>query len=406
MDVSPITEQEISKIRSETKGTATKIHFNNAGASFPHDSVNQTIISYLEQEALLGGYEAEASHKEKIERTYSLIAELINAEKDEILLAENASSAWGLAFNGIGLKAGDEIITSEMEYVSNLLGFIRGKQDIGIVIRIIRNDENGDFQLDELEQAISTRTKLIAITHIASSTGGIMPIAAVGKIARKHNILYLVDGCQSAGHVPIDVQQINCDMFSVTGRKYLRGPRGTGFLYIRRDAQTKLNPSVMDHHSIQWITHDDYQLRNDARKFELYEKSRALGLGLWRAVEYALSIGVDRIWERIQLLAGLLRNQLESIKGVKVHDIGTLKCGIVTFSVRDVDSTLLKSELAKKNINVSIAVAAATLIFMDKNKLNSIVRASVHYYNTEDEVKTLCYQLQNIIAEQVRVAVG
>ena len=162
----------------------------------------------------------------------------------------------------------------------------------------------------------------------------------------------------------------------------------------------------MDHHSIQWITHDDYQLRNDARKFELYEKSRALGLGLGRAVEYALSIGVDRIWERIQLLAGLLRNQLESIKGVKVHDIGTLKCGIVTFSVRDVDSTLLKSELAKKNINVSIAVAAATLIFMDKNKLNSIVRASVHYYNTEDEVKTLCYQLQNIIAEQVRVAVG
>lgn len=403
METIVLSKQEIFKIRSETAGTTHRIHFNNAGASLPPDVVIETVVGYLHEEAIYGGYETEYKYRDQIEKTYSLIAKLINAAPDEIAITENASTAWGMAFNGLGLNDGDEVITSEMEYVSNLLGFLHGKHTHGIKIKVVSNDAAGNFLLQDLKNAISDRTKLIAITHIASSTGGMMPINEIGKIARGKNILYLVDGCQSAGHFPIDVKEIKCDMLSVTGRKYLRGPRGTGFLYIRKDIQDKLKPAFMDQRSIQSIDHENYQLRADAKRFELFEKNRALGLGLGKAVEYILDIGIVRIWERIRLLASHMRSQLTGIEGITVHDRGENKCGIVTFSVDGNDSTEIKNKLAEKNINVSVAIATSTLIFMDKNHLSSILRASVHYYNTEEEIQAICEALIAIIKERSNV---
>jgi selenocysteine lyase/cysteine desulfurase len=250
-----------------------------------------------------------------------------------------------------------------------------------------------------LEAAISPKTKLIAITQIPSTAGGMIPIVEIGKIARRHNILYLVDACQSAGQVPVDVKEIGCDMLSVTGRKYLRAPRGTGFLYIRKAVQDQLKLVFMDGFSAPSVSETDYKVRNDARRFELYEKNRALTLGLGKAVEYALNIGVEKIWQRIQYLASLMRRQLESIDGITVHDSGDQQCGIVTFSVDGMDSVLVKSELAANQINVSVGKAISTLIYMNKNQLNTIVRASVHYYNTEDEIKEMCSILTSLPRE-------
>jgi cysteine desulfurase/selenocysteine lyase len=248
------TEHEIGLFRNDTNGTRKKIHFNNSGASLPPNSVVNAVMDYLHDEALIGGYEMEDSRKEQIENTYHLIAKLINADPSEIAITENAGMAWGLAFNGIDFKEGDEIVTSEMEYVTNLLAFTDVKQNKGVQVKVIPNDENGNFLFSEFERVINPKTKLIAITHIASSNGGMMPINAIGRVARKHGILYLVDACQSAGHLPVDVKQIGCDMLSVTGRKYLRAPRGTGFLYIRKEIQNQIKPFFIDWHSIQSIT--------------------------------------------------------------------------------------------------------------------------------------------------------
>jgi selenocysteine lyase/cysteine desulfurase len=389
MNITALSEQEIQQLRTETKGTTVKVHFNNAGASLPPDAVVETVITYLNDEAIYGGYETEYKYKDQLDNTYSLIARLINADKDEIAIVENASAAWLLAFNGIDLKKGDVVITSEMEYVTNIIGLLNAKKNVGIEIKVIPNDEHGNFSLRALEAAISRQTRLIAITHIPSTAGGMMPIAEIGKIARKNNILYLVDACQSAGQLPVDVKEIDCDMLAVTGRKYLRAPRGTGFLYVRKETQDKLKPIFMDGFSIQWVTEDDYKLKDNARRFELYEKNRALTLGLGKAVEYVLNIGIDRIWPRIQLLADLLRQQLEKIEGITVHDANQ-KCGIVTFSVDGKDASLVKSVLAEKNINVSVGLAKSTLFYMNKNHITSVVRASVHYYNTEEEIEMLC----------------
>jgi len=396
METRALTPQEIQQFRAETKGTAGKVHFNNAGSSLPPDVVVDAVIEYLKDEALLGGYEAEYKYSASLENTYTLIAKLINADVDEVAVVENASTGWGILFNGIDFERGDEVIISEMEYVTNLIGFLHAQKTHGIIFKVIPNDAHGNFSLQALEEAISAQTKLIAITHIPSSAGGMMPIVEIGKIARKNNILYLVDACQSAGHVPVDVKEIGCDMLSVTGRKYMRAPRGTGFLFIRKEVQDKVKPLFMDGHSTEWVSEQDYKLRDDARRFELYEKSRALTLGLGRAIEYALNIGIDRIWQRIQYLADIMRLKLGGIEGVTVHDTGDQKCGIVTFSLHGTESGTVKNKLAENNINVSVGTARSTLIYMNKNQLSNVVRASVHYYNTEQEIEVMCEMLKKI----------
>ena len=392
-----LTEQEIDQLRAETKGTAGLIHFNNAGSALPPDVVVDTVISYLQEEAINGGYETEAKYKDQLENTYDLIAKLINAHKDEVAIVENASTAWGLVFHGIDFKPGDEIITTEMEYITNLIGFINMQKTHGVMLKIIPNDEQGKFNVQALQDAISPQTKLIAVTHMPSSSGAMMPIVEIGAIARRHKILYLVDACQTAGQALIDVEEIGCDMLSVTGRKYLRAPRGTGFLYVRKNVQDQFRLLFMDGFSSPTVSLHDYTIRPDARRFELYEKSRALTLGLGKAIEYALEIRVDRIWQRVQLLATSLRSQLTAIDGITVHDNGDELSGIVTFSVKGIDSQSVKTKLSEQNINVSVGIAKATLIYMEKHNLTSIVRASVHYYNTEEEIEKICTALAAMI---------
>ena len=396
MTTTILSHEEIQQYRAETNGTAKVIHFNNAGSSLPPDLVTDTVVAYLQEEATYGGYETEAKYQSQLDNTYDLIARLINGHRDEVAIVESASVGWGLVFNGIDFKPGDEIITSEMEYVTNLMGFLNAKKNHGVVFKVVPNDEEGNFSMQGLDDAITPKTKLIAITQVPSTAGGMIPVAEIGKIARAHGILYLVDACQSAGQLPVDVEEIGCDMLSVTGRKYLRAPRGTGFLYVRKAVQDQLKLILIDSHSADWVSETEFKPRDDAKRFELYEKNRALTLGLGKAIEYALNIGIDRIWQRIQYLADTMRSCLREIEGVTVHDFGPQQCGIVTFSVAGLDGAAVKSKLKEKGINVSLAKAISTLIYMNKNHLEGIVRASVHYYNTEEEIEALCAVLKGL----------
>lgn len=373
------------------------IHFNNAGSSLPPDSVLDTVLNYLKEEARIGGYEAEAKYANELNNVYSQIAKLINAQEDEIALVENASMGWHLAFNGIDFKPGDEVITSEMEYVTNHIGFLNLQNQKGIKTIVIPNDADNNFEITALENAINKRTKLITITHIASTAGNILPVAEIGKIARRNNILYLIDACQSVGQLPLDVEAIGCDMLSVTGRKYLRAPRGTGFLYVRKRVQDQLRLFFLDGRSVTKVGETEYKLQDNARRFELYEKNRALVLGLGVAVGHAFELGLDWIAQRIGVLSTLLRNKLTSIGQVTVHDKGDHLSGIVTFSVAGMEAETIKKALDEKNINVSIGRAHSTIIYMNKHQLATVVRASVHYYNTEEEIEIFCETLSRII---------
>jgi cysteine desulfurase/selenocysteine lyase len=388
---------DLQRARQDTPGCEHVLHFNNAGASLMPRPVLDATIAHLQLEAQIGGYEAAERANDAIEHVYDAAAALIGCSRDEIAIIENATRAWDMAFYSIPFQPGDRILTAMAEYASNYIAFLQVTQKTGATVEVIPNDPYGQISLEALRKAIDDRVKLIAITHIPTNGGLVNPVVEVGKVAREHGILYLVDACQSAGQMPIDVNHIGCDMLSATGRKYLRGPRGTGFLYVRNSILEQLEPPMLDLHAAEWIAKDRYEIRPDARRFENWETNYAGKIGLGVAIDYALQWEVDTTWRRIKTLAYKLRTQLSPLPGVIVRDRGVTQCGIVTFSVEDKDPDEIVHMLSKQNINVSVTRRSSTLLDMDARGLESLVRASVHYYNSEEEVERFCRRVEALL---------
>ncbi|MBT4888237.1 MAG: aminotransferase class V-fold PLP-dependent enzyme, partial [Rhodospirillales bacterium] len=328
---------------------------------------------------------------------YRSVARLLNVDSDEIALLENATVAWDKAFYSLPFNEGDRILTCQSEYGANYVAYLQMAKRIGVKIDVIPNDEFGAVDPVALDSMIDDQVKLISITHIPTNGGLVNPAEAIGVIARKHNILYLLDACQSAGQMPLDVQAIGCDMLSAAGRKFLRAPRGTGFLYVRRSLLQTLEPSTIDHFAGVWVDADNYELRPDARRFELWENNYAARMGLGVAVDYALDLGLDVIYARAKSLADRLRTGLEKISGVTVQDLGREPCAIVTFSFDKMVSEQIAEKLSAQNINASVSDSETTRLDAIARNLPHLVRLSPHYYNTEDEIDTVLDVLQTVL---------
>ncbi|MDP3507212.1 MAG: aminotransferase class V-fold PLP-dependent enzyme [Candidatus Melainabacteria bacterium] len=380
----------IELARQDTPGALERLHFNNAGAALMPEPVLTSVITHLKLEAKIGGYEAANQENGRIEGVYESIAKLLNCHRNEIAIVENATRAWDMAFYSLPLKAGDRILTACNEYASNYIAFLQMAKLRGIKIDVVENDQYGQIDLAALKAKIDDNVKLIALTHVPTNGGLINPAAAVGKVAKEHKITYLLDACQSVGQLTIDVDEIGCDLLSATGRKYLRGPRGTGFLYVRKSILEQLEPPFLDLHAAEWSSRHQYEMRPDARRFENWESNVAAKLGLGEAVEYALALGLNNIEERVSNLAEQLRTALSKIDGVTVQDLGERKCGIVTFTVDGLSAIEIKNFLASKSINVAASTQNGTRIDMENRGLADLVRASVHYYNTEEEIVQFC----------------
>jgi cysteine desulfurase / selenocysteine lyase len=387
---------DLQRARLDTPACENLIHFNNAGAALMPQRVLDSVIAHLNLEAQIGGYEACQAQIEAIEHTYDSVAALLNCRRQEVAIIENATRAWDMAFYSIAFKAGDRILTSVSEYASNYIAFLQAAKKTGATIDIIPNDEYGQTDVKALEAMIDSRVKLIAITHVPTNGGLVNPAAKIGKVAKAAGIYYLLDACQSAGQMPLDVEEIGCDMLSATGRKYVRGPRGTGFLYVRQTILEQLEPPFLDLHAAQWTSRNQYKMRDDARRFENWETNYAGKIGLGVAIDYALEFGIPEIWARVQHLATELRFGLGEIAGVTVTDLGIEPCGIVTFTACDKEPLEICNLMSANQINVWYSVIESTRIDMEERNLQSVVRASIHYYNTEEEVSRFCQVLQAI----------
>jgi selenocysteine lyase/cysteine desulfurase len=384
---------DLARARAETPGSAHVVHFNNAGASLMPRPVLDAVVGHLRDEARMGGYEAAERAEAKIARTYEAAAALLNCAPDEIAMAENATRAWDMAFYGLRFGPGDRILTCACEYASNYIAFLQVARRTGAVIEVVPNDESGQISLDALEAALDERVKLVSLTHVPTNSGLVNPAEAVGRVARAAGVPVLLDACQSAGQMPLDVEALGCDMLAATGRKYLRGPRGTGFLYVRRAMLERLKPPFLDLRAAEWTSPQRYRMRPDARRFESWEAGIANRIGLGVAIDYALGWGLEAIRERVFALAEGLRARLSGIPGVAVRDLGLTRCGIVSFTVAGTDADAVRAALAQRAINVSVSAASSTRLDMDARGLPAVVRASVHYYNSEAELDRLAAAL-------------
>lgn len=388
----------LAQARQDTPGAANVLHFNNAGAALMPRPVTKALLDHIELEAEIGGYEAAERQDGKLEHAYAAIARLLNCAPDEIAIVENATRAWDMAFYGFKFAAGDRILTAVAEYASNYLSYLQVAKRTGCKIEVVPNDESGQLSLEALERTMDERVKLISVTHVPTNGGLVNPAAGVGRVAKAWGVPYLLDACQSVGQMPLDVETIGCDALSATARKYLRGPRGVGFLYVHRNLIARLEPPMIDLHAASWIAADRYELRGDARRFENWECNFAGKIGLGVATDYALAIGLDAIYARVRALGALLRLHLADIPRVFVRDVGAERCGIVTFTVEGKDPAEIKRVLAAKRINVTISTRFSTRLDMDARGLESIVRASVHYYNSEEEVERFVREVRSIAA--------
>lgn len=380
------TNFPLEQVRQDTPGVNEVIHFNNCGSALPPTPVLETVIGHLQREATIGGYEAANEAQERLDAVYDSTAKLIGAKPDEIAVIENATRAWDMAVYGYKFSPGDRVLLCRAEYVSNVIALLQLEKRHHIEIVLIEDDDYGQIDLTHLEEELRKGAEMVTLTHIPTSGGLINPAKDVGDLCKAYDTFFVLDACQSIGQTPINVQDIGCQVLSATSRKYLRGPRGVGFLYVQDSALDHIEPPFLDLRAATWTSDMEYEIIDGAKRFENWETNFAGKLGLGTAIDYALDLSVEKTFSRLQKLAEVLRKKLKDLDKVSVHDQGKDKGGIVTFSIDGLEGEVVSQKLRAQKINTSTTAPGAARYDLNHRGIPTVVRASTHYYNTEEEI--------------------
>lgn len=388
---------DIEAVRADTPGCRSRIHFNNAGASLMPTPVVEAMTEYITLESVTGGYEAADLKADEMERFYDSMAKLLNTNARNIAFTSSATNSFARALSCIPFQKDDSILIANEDYISNQLAFLSLQKRFGIKVVRAGSLGEGGVDVDDMKRLMDEHhPRLVSLTHVPTNSGLIQPVAAVGALCRERNILYLVDGCQSAGQMPVDVAGIQCDFFSGTFRKFLRGPRGTGFLFVsERVLHAQLEPLFIDMRGADWTEKDTYTLRQDAKRFEDWELPYALLAGSTAAIDYALKIGLANIQQTNQHLCQLIRRALHRLP-VEILDKGRHLGSIITVRIPGKEGNSILQSLRRKNINTSITTRGSAVIDFDAKGVTWALRISPHYYNTEQEINVLIEALEEI----------
>ncbi|AXG76418.1 N-methyl-L-tryptophan oxidase [Streptomyces paludis] len=380
---------DVAALRAATPGTLHARHMNAAGAALPSRATLAAVTEHLRMESLLGGYEAAEALSARTERVYRSAARLLGAAPEDIALVESASTAWQRALGALRLRAGDRVLASSSTYVSSALHLLELRESHGIVLEVLPADADGRLDLGALETALREPAALVTLAHVPTSSGLVEPVAEAGALAARAGVPLLLDATQSLGQLPVDVQELRCGVVVATGRKFLRGPRGTGLLYVAPGLRARARPDAPDVRGAQWSAAYRYEVVPGARRYETWEASHALRLGLGTALEEALDLGVERIRDHVAALAGRLRAALPAVPGVRLTDPAAAASGIVTFLRDGEDPRETVRDLRTTGFRLSTVPASHGQWDLGRRGLERVARASLHVYNTEDDVDAL-----------------
>ncbi|MDP1820373.1 MAG: aminotransferase class V-fold PLP-dependent enzyme [Acidimicrobiales bacterium] len=378
---------DVHRARALTPGCEQVVHLNHAGASLLPQPVLDAVLAHVELEARMGGYEAGEAAAPALARTHEAVATLIGARGDEIALVESATTGWGAALHAFGLTKGDRIVIGRAEYGSNAMTLLQLVHTTGCELVLVDDDEHGQVDLDALERTLADGpVALVSLVHVPTGNALVNPVAEAGRLCRAAGVPLIVDACQSVGQLPVEVDELGCDVLTASGRKFLRGPRGAGFLYVRSDLLPRLEPRTLDLHGASWVAPDRFDMLPNAGRFEQFDASIAGRIGLGVAVDHALGWGLPAIADRIRGLAEGLRARLSDLPGVVVRDAGLRRCAITTFTVEGVPPGEVQARLRAEGVNIGVSRASQAQLDIGHRGLDAVARASVHYVTTDDEL--------------------
>jgi selenocysteine lyase/cysteine desulfurase len=395
----PTDPAALSRWRDDTPGCERLNHLNNAGAALTPAPVRVAVAGHLALESEIGGYEAAEASTDALHGAYEALGRLLDAAPRNLAMQQNSTVAFAQAFAAFDLGPGDMILTSRADYASNQIMYLALARRRGVeIVRAPDAPEGGIDPQAVRELLARRRPALLSLTWIPTNSGLVQPAETVGELCRDAGVPYILDACQAVGQMPVDVSRLHCDYLAGAARKFLRGPRGIGFLYVSdRALAAGAYPLTVDMHGATWSEPEDFALTPDARRFESWEISYALVLGLGAAAEYALAVGVEAAHERSWALARYARERLATIDGVRVLDRGPVLSAIATAELGGRPAEEVKLALRARGINTSSPGRDDAVIDMDEKRAASALRVSPHYYNTADEIDAAVAALAEVM---------
>jgi selenocysteine lyase/cysteine desulfurase len=395
----PADPPELARWRADTPGSERVIHLNNAGAALQPAAVRDAVLRHLELEQEIGGYEAADAQVDALRDAYQAVGRLIGASGRNVAMQQNSTVAFAQAFAAFDLRRGDLILTSRADYASNQIMYLALSRRVGVeVVRAPDAPEGGIDPQAVRELIRRRRPTLLALSWIPTNSGLVQPAEPIGEICREADIPYILDACQAVGQMPVDVGRLHCDYLAAATRKFMRGPRGVGFLYVSdRALEAGAYPLTVDMHGADWTDPETFALKPDARRFEQWEISHALVLGAGAAAGYALEVGIGKARERSWGLAASVRERLAEMDGIRVLDRGRSLCAIATAELGGRNAEQVKLALRARGINTSSPLREDAVIDMDEKRAASAIRISPHYYNTADEIDRALAALAEVL---------
>lgn len=396
---SPADPPELARWRADTPGSERVIHLNNAGAALQPAAVRDAVLRHLELEQEIGGYEAADARLDALRDAYEAVGRLIGASGRNVAMQQSSTVAFAQAFAAFDLRRGDLILTSRADYASNQIMYLALSRRVGVeVVRAPDAPEGGIDPQAVRELIRRRRPTLLALSWIPTNSGLVQPAEPIGEICREADIPYILDACQAVGQMPVDVGRLHCDYLAAATRKFMRGPRGVGFLYVSdRALEAGAYPLTVDMHGADWTDPETFALKPDARRFEQWEISHALVLGAGAAAGYALEVGIGKARERSWGLAASVRERLAEMDGIRVLDRGPSLCAIATAELGGRNAEQVKLALRARGINTSSPLREDAVIDMDEKRAASAIRISPHYYNTADEIDRALAALAEVL---------